>query len=84
MLKALKQEVCRANRELVTQGLVTLTWGNVSGIDRGQGLVVIKPSGVPYDELDPFTVCHFQGGAEDIVEVLILHHIVAMGNGHHL
>ena len=53
MLKALKQEVCRANRELVPQGLVTLTWGNVSGIDRGQGLVVIKPSGVPYDELDP-------------------------------
>ncbi len=53
MLKALKQEVCRANRELVTQGLVTLTWGNVSGIDRKQGLVVIKPSGVPYDELDP-------------------------------
>jgi L-ribulose-5-phosphate 4-epimerase len=53
MLKALKQEVCRANRELVPQGLVTLTWGNVSGIDRRQGLVVIKPSGVPYDELDP-------------------------------
>jgi L-ribulose-5-phosphate 4-epimerase len=53
MLKALKQEVCRANRELVPQGLVTLTWGNISGIDRQQGLVVIKPSGVPYDELDP-------------------------------
>lgn len=53
MLKTLKREVCRANRELMTQGLVTLTWGNVSGIDRSQGLVVIKPSGVPYDELDP-------------------------------
>ena len=53
MLKALKQEVCQANRELVSQGLVTLTWGNVSGIDRARGLVVIKPSGVPYDELDP-------------------------------
>ena len=47
MLKTLKREVCRANRELMTQGLVTLTWGNVSGIDRSQGLVVIKPSGVP-------------------------------------
>ncbi len=53
MLKALKKEVCLANRELVSQGLVTLTWGNVSGIDREQGLVVIKPSGVPYEELGP-------------------------------
>jgi L-ribulose-5-phosphate 4-epimerase len=53
MLEYLKRQVCAANRELVKTGLVTLTWGNVSGIDRDSGLVVIKPSGVPYDELQP-------------------------------
>ena len=53
MLEALKEQVCEANLELNRQGLVTLTWGNVSGIDREQGLVVIKPSGVSYDELKP-------------------------------
>jgi L-ribulose-5-phosphate 4-epimerase len=53
MLKALKQRVCKANCELVSTGLVTLTWGNVSGIDRECGLVVIKPSGVPYCDLKP-------------------------------
>ncbi len=53
MLKALKKQVCAANRDLVASGLVTLTWGNVSGIDRGQGLLVIKPSGVPYADLEP-------------------------------
>jgi L-ribulose-5-phosphate 4-epimerase len=53
MMKALKQRVCKANRDLVSTGLVTLTWGNVSGIDRERGLVVIKPSGVPYEDLKP-------------------------------
>ncbi|EMI45689.1 L-ribulose-5-phosphate 4-epimerase AraD [Rhodopirellula sp. SWK7] len=53
MLEELKESVFKANVDLVDQGLVTLTWGNVSGIDREQGLVVIKPSGVPYDRLDP-------------------------------
>ena len=53
MLEELKRRVCAANRDLVKTGLVTLTWGNVSGIDRQKGLVVIKPSGVPYDELQP-------------------------------
>ena len=53
MLKELKRRVAAANRGLVTTGLVTLTWGNASGIDRQKGLVVIKPSGVPYDELGP-------------------------------
>ncbi len=48
ILSALKQEVLEANLELERAGLVQLTWGNVSGIDRQQGLVVIKPSGVPY------------------------------------
>jgi len=53
MLKQLKQDVYEANMELPRRGLVTYTWGNVSGIDREQGLVVIKPSGVEYDELKP-------------------------------
>ena len=52
-LTELREEVCRANLELVRAGLVTLTWGNVSGIDRRRGLVVIKPSGIGYDEMTP-------------------------------
>ncbi len=52
-LKALREEVWRANLDLVEQGLVILTFGNVSGFDRRAGLVVIKPSGVPYDKLRP-------------------------------
>ena len=51
MLDELKHEVLAANLELVRRGLVTHTWGNASGIDRAQGLVVIKPSGVPYDDM---------------------------------
>jgi len=53
MLNQLKAEVCRANLELVRQGLVTLTWGNASGISDDRERVVIKPSGVPYDRLGP-------------------------------
>lgn len=53
MLKELKREVCEANLELVKEGLVIQTWGNVSGIDRDKGLVVIKPSGVSYDGMKP-------------------------------
>lgn len=53
MLEQLKQQVYEANMELPKRGLVTYTWGNVSGIDRESGLVVIKPSGVEYDELTP-------------------------------
>lgn len=49
MLEELKKKVFRANLELVKHGLVIFTWGNVSGIDREKGLVVIKPSGVDYD-----------------------------------
>ena len=51
MLEALKEKVFKANLDLVKQGLVIFTWGNVSGIDREKGLVVIKPSGVSYDEM---------------------------------
>ncbi|MBR1431034.1 L-ribulose-5-phosphate 4-epimerase [Ruminococcus sp.] len=49
MLEKLKREVCAANLELVARGVVIYTWGNVSGIDREKGLIVIKPSGVDYD-----------------------------------
>ena len=46
MLEELKRQVCQANFLLPRHGLVTFTWGNVSGIDRERGLVVIKPSGL--------------------------------------
>ena len=51
MLEELKQEVYEANMKLPKLGLVTFTWGNVSGIDREKGLIVIKPSGVDYDTM---------------------------------
>ena len=53
MLEELKQQVCDANRQLVAAGLVIQTWGNVSGVDRAGGHVVIKPSGMPYDGMRP-------------------------------
>ena len=53
MLERLKAEVCQANLDVVAEGLVIQTWGNVSGLDREKGLVVIKPSGVPYSDLKP-------------------------------
>jgi len=53
MLEKLKKAVYDANLELVRQKLVLYTWGNVSGIDRVSGLLVIKPSGVSYDEMKP-------------------------------
>jgi L-ribulose-5-phosphate 4-epimerase len=52
MLRDLKEEVLEANRMLVGEGLVRLTWGNVSGFDPDRGLFAIKPSGVAYDDLD--------------------------------
>ncbi|MBQ6038947.1 MAG: L-ribulose-5-phosphate 4-epimerase [Bacteroidaceae bacterium] len=53
MLELLKEKVCEANLELVKHGLVIFTWGNVSAIDRATRLVVIKPSGVSYDNMKP-------------------------------
>jgi len=53
MLEALKKRVYEANLQLVAERLVIQTWGNASGIDRARGLVVIKPSGVPYDRMKP-------------------------------
>ena len=51
MLEKLKEEVCKANLELPKYGLVTFTWGNVSAVDRKSRLMVIKPSGVRYDNM---------------------------------
>lgn len=53
MLEELKKEVWKANLELVSKGVVIYTWGNVSGVDRESGLVVIKPSGIRYDVMSP-------------------------------
>ena len=53
LLQSLREEVLESNLELVRRGLVLYTFGNASGIDRDQGLVVIKPSGVDYDDLRP-------------------------------
>ncbi|MGE5614683.1 MAG: L-ribulose-5-phosphate 4-epimerase [Bacillota bacterium] len=53
MLESLKEAVFKANLDLPKYGLVIFTWGNVSGIDREKGLIVIKPSGVPYDDMKP-------------------------------
>jgi len=52
-LSLLRAEVCEANIDIARRGLAKFTFGNASGIDRERGLVVIKPSGVPYDELRP-------------------------------
>jgi len=63
MLTELREMVYKANMELPRRGLITLTWGNVSGIDREKGLIVIKPSGVDYDALTPddLAVVDFSG-----------------------
>ncbi|HEX2475551.1 MAG TPA: L-ribulose-5-phosphate 4-epimerase AraD [Lacipirellulaceae bacterium] len=66
MLERLKEEVCQANLELVEHGLVTLTWGNVSGISEDRRHVVIKPSGVAYDKM----------GAEHMVVVDLAGNVV--------
>ncbi|MGN0525549.1 class II aldolase/adducin family protein, partial [Eubacterium sp.] len=63
MLEELKKEVYLQNLKLVEYGLVVLTWGNVSAIDRESGLFVIKPSGVPYSEMtaDDMVVMDLKG-----------------------
>jgi len=68
MLEELKKQVLEANLLLVKYGLITLTWGNVSGIDRESGLVVIKPSGVSYDVMteDDMVIVNLETG--NIVE----------------
>ncbi len=63
MLEALKKEVFEANLELVKHKLVVFTWGNVSGVDRENNLIVIKPSGVSYENMsaDDMVVVDFEG-----------------------
>ena len=63
MLEALKEKVFHANLDLVKHGLVIFTWGNVSAIDRESGLVVIKPSGVSYDDMkaDDMVIVDLEG-----------------------
>jgi len=67
MLEELKQQVYDANMALPKAGLVTLTWGNVSGLDREKGLIVIKPSGVGYDMLkaEDMTVVSLDGSVAE-------------------
>ena len=64
MLEQLKEQVFQANLLLPKHGLITFTWGNVSGINRGQGLMVIKPSGVSYDDMktDDMVVVELETG----------------------
>ena len=51
--EALRRAVWQANLDIVSAGLVALTWGNASAVDREAGLLAIKPSGVPYDRMEP-------------------------------
>jgi L-ribulose-5-phosphate 4-epimerase len=64
----LKNRVLRANLALVEAGLVTLTWGNASGADREKGVMAIKPSGVPYDKLQPGDIVVLEIASGKIVE----------------
>ena len=68
MLEQLKEQVYKANMLLPQYGLITFTWGNVSGIDRDKGLVVIKPSGVEYDELKPADLAVVELATGKVVE----------------
>ncbi len=68
MLEELKAQVCKANLDLVREGLVIRTFGNVSGIDRASGHVVIKPSGVGYDVMKPEHMVVVALGSGKVVE----------------
>jgi L-ribulose-5-phosphate 4-epimerase len=68
MLEQLKEAVYRANMDLVAHGLVIFTWGNVSGIDRERGLVVIKPSGVDYATMKPTDMVVVDLATDKVVE----------------
>src|SRR6267142_535555 len=67
-LKKLTREVWRANLDLVKEGLVIQTWGNASGIDRGRGVMVIKPSGVSYQTLKPAHMVVLAIGSGEVLE----------------
>ena len=76
MLEELKIKVFEANMELPKRGLVTYTWGNVSGIDREAGLFVIKPSGVDYDTMTPddMVVMDMEGNINEYLSSQYVHH----------
>ncbi len=65
---ALKEQVCRINKEIVRAGLVTLTFGNASGADRRAGVMAIKPSGVGYDDLTPADIVVLDLGTGKVIE----------------
>ena len=67
-LQQLKRAVCSANLALVKEGLVLQTWGNASGVDRPRGLMVIKPSGIPYERLKPELMVVVALGSGRVVE----------------
>jgi L-ribulose-5-phosphate 4-epimerase len=94
VLEDLKQQVCRANIDLVTHGLVTLTWGNVSGLSDDRRNMVIKPSGVPYRDLRPeqMVVVDLEGNVVDgslrpssdtPTHVLLYKHLAGIGGVTH-
>lgn len=64
----LREAVCRANRELIESGLAMGTFGNVSGVDREAGVIVIKPSGVPYADLTPDLMVPVSLGSGEVIE----------------
>ncbi|MCC5876478.1 MAG: L-ribulose-5-phosphate 4-epimerase AraD [Candidatus Sumerlaeia bacterium] len=66
--KDLREEVCTINRGIVAAGLVTLTWGNASAIDRKEGVFAIKPSGIPYESLKPEDIVVLDLESGDVVE----------------
>jgi L-ribulose-5-phosphate 4-epimerase len=68
MLEDLKKQVCKANLDLVTHGLVTLTWGNVSALSADRRMLVIKPSGVDYDKMSPDHMVVVSVASGDVVE----------------
>src|SRR5271166_2956807 len=94
LLARLREEVLEANLELVRKGLVLYTFGNASGIDRKEGLVAIKPSGVPYEKLKPgdMVITNLQGSVVDgelrpssdlATHILLYRHFSAIGGVAH-
>ena len=69
--EALREEVCRINREIVRAGLVVLTWGNASGVDRDEGVMAIKPSGVGYDDLQPGDMVVLSLTSGDVIDGML-------------
>ena len=68
-LNQLKESVYQANMALTASGLVLFTFGNVSGVDRERRLLVIKPSGVPYEALSPDTMVCVALDSGDVIEI---------------